>query len=108
MTGSLIGEDERFAYKPARSRLWEMCGSRWHARSEPGWWRRLPLEIRRWERSSAPSAAAEIPARSSVVSFVGGDVRLGKSIELDRPAGLQGKELEMKEQGLTRGHCDSH
>lgn len=29
MTGSLIGEDERFAYKRARSRLWEMCSSRW-------------------------------------------------------------------------------
>jgi hypothetical protein len=56
MTGSLIGEDERFAYKRARSRLWEMCGSRWHARSDPDWWRPLPLEIRRWERSSASEA----------------------------------------------------
>jgi peroxisome-assembly ATPase len=35
MTGSFTGEDERFAYKRASSRLWEMCGARWHARSEP-------------------------------------------------------------------------
>jgi protein AFG1 len=35
MTGSFTGEDEKFAYKRASSRLWEMCGARWHARSEP-------------------------------------------------------------------------
>lgn len=28
-TTALTGEDERFAYKRARSRLWEMCGRRW-------------------------------------------------------------------------------
>lgn len=31
-TSSFTGEDERFAYKRARSRLWEMCGGRWHGR----------------------------------------------------------------------------
>ena len=35
MTGSFTGEDEKFAYKRASSRLWEMCGARWHARAEP-------------------------------------------------------------------------
>ncbi|KAJ4511367.1 hypothetical protein HRR75_005293 [Exophiala dermatitidis] len=34
-TSALTGEDERFAYKRARSRLWEMCGRRW-------WDERLP------------------------------------------------------------------
>ncbi|KAL2400178.1 hypothetical protein ABEF93_006044 [Exophiala dermatitidis] len=34
-TSALTGEDERFAYKRARSRLWEMCGRRW-------WDQRLP------------------------------------------------------------------
>jgi protein AFG1 len=92
MTSSFTGEDERFAYKRARSRLWEMCGARWHARSESGWWRPLPVEVRRWERSSASS-----PMASQTASTVKGDVRLGESIELDRPAGLQGKELEEKE-----------
>lgn len=35
-TSALTGEDERFAYKRARSRLWEMCGRRW-------WDERLPM-----------------------------------------------------------------
>lgn len=48
-TGTFTGEDERFAYKRARSRLWEMCGKRWWARDEEGWWRPLAKEIRRWE-----------------------------------------------------------
>ena len=52
-TGSFTGEDERFAYKRARSRLWEMCGSRWWAREEEGWWRPVGKDVRRWEGSSA-------------------------------------------------------
>ncbi|KAE8445275.1 hypothetical protein EG329_013513 [Mollisiaceae sp. DMI_Dod_QoI] len=90
-TSSFTGEDERFAYKRARSRLWEMCGARWHARSEPGWWRPLPVEVRRWERGSS----APVAAKGS--QSVGGDVKLGESIELHRLAGLQGKEMEERE-----------
>ncbi|KAH6674111.1 AFG1-like ATPase-domain-containing protein [Halenospora varia] len=91
MTGSFIGEDERFAYKRAASRLWEMCGARWHARSDPNWWRPLPLEVRRWERSSTPTLkTVEQPSLAS-------DVRIGESVELDKPAGLQGKEIEERE-----------
>jgi hypothetical protein len=37
-TAAFIGEDERFAYKRARSRLWEMCGAWWWACEEPEWW----------------------------------------------------------------------
>lgn len=48
-TGAFTGEDERFAYKRARSRLWEMCGKRWWAREEEGWWRPLAKDVRRWE-----------------------------------------------------------
>ena len=48
-TGTFTGEDERFAYKRARSRLWEMCGRRWWARDEEGWWRPLGKEVRHWE-----------------------------------------------------------
>lgn len=92
MTSSFTGEDERFAYKRARSRLWEMCGARWHARDEPGWWKPLPVEVRRWERSSASS-----PLASQTTSTVKGDVKLGKSVELDKPAGLEGKLLEERE-----------
>ena len=55
-TGIFTGEDERFAYKRARSRLWEMCGARWWARQEEGWWRPVGKEVRRWETVSPTSA----------------------------------------------------
>ncbi|KAL8721117.1 MAG: hypothetical protein Q9225_002140 [Loekoesia sp. 1 TL-2023] len=58
-TGIFTGEDEKFAYKRARSRLWEMCGARWWAREEP-WWQPLRKEVRRWE-SDAVTNAAEQP-----------------------------------------------
>lgn len=91
MTSSFTGEDERFAYKRARSRLWEMCGARWHARSHPGWWRPLPVEVRRWERASSNSSSSQEPME------IKGDVKMGESNILDKPAGLQGKELEERE-----------
>ncbi|KAK5987124.1 AFG1-like ATPase-like protein [Cladobotryum mycophilum] len=47
-TSAFTGEDERFAYKRAISRLWELCGARWHARTGE-WWRPLPVEARHWE-----------------------------------------------------------
>jgi protein AFG1 len=46
-SGMFTGEDERFAYKRARSRLWEMCGRRWWDR-EGDWWR--PVDARSWEK----------------------------------------------------------
>ncbi|KIW37983.1 uncharacterized protein PV06_09960 [Exophiala oligosperma] len=62
-TSALTGEDERFAYKRARSRLWEMCGNRWWSQrtltddegeGENGtvmdWWRPIGREGRTWER----------------------------------------------------------
>ncbi|KAF2840576.1 hypothetical protein M501DRAFT_930614 [Patellaria atrata CBS 101060] len=48
-TAAFTGEDEKFAYKRAASRLWEMCGTKWWDR-EGDWWRPIPKEIRRWER----------------------------------------------------------
>jgi peroxisome-assembly ATPase len=45
---SLVGEDERFAYKRARSRLWEMCGERWWSRED--FWRPVEPKNRHWER----------------------------------------------------------
>ncbi|KAI9847141.1 MAG: hypothetical protein M1838_000998 [Thelocarpon superellum] len=51
--GTFTGEDERFAYKRASSRLWEMCSARWWARTEPGWWRPLPADVRRWETTAS-------------------------------------------------------
>ena len=96
MTSSFTGEDERFAYKRARSRLWEMCGARWHERVDLGWWRPLPLEVRRWERSYSGNLAT-----ASTSSSKESDVKIGRSIELDRPAGLQGKELKENEKDFV-------
>lgn len=62
-TDAYTGEDERFAYKRARSRLWEMCGSRWWARQEEGWWRPLSVEARSWEgdRRGTTTTTTNIP-----------------------------------------------
>ncbi|KAI9853287.1 MAG: hypothetical protein M1824_001454 [Vezdaea acicularis] len=62
-SAAFTGEDERFAYLRARSRLWEMCGRRWWAdrpvdRVEE-WWRPLPPSERAWERSKQDEAVAE-------------------------------------------------
>lgn len=52
----LIGEDEKFAYKRARSRLWEMCGERWwkarKGKEVEDWWRPMQKEARHWERGT--------------------------------------------------------
>lgn len=65
-TGSFTGEDERFAFKRARSRLWEMCGNRWWAREEEGWWRPVGKDVRRWEASSNPPAATVVEDSTSI------------------------------------------
>ena len=75
-TGAFTGEDEKFAYKRARSRLWEMCGRRWWARREQGWHRPLPVEVRRWERAVDEGVVAPEVAGSAVQ---GGDVGMGQS-----------------------------
>lgn len=58
-TGVYTGEDEKFAYKRARSRLWEMCGGRWWARGMEGegvgWWRPVELATRSWEGRRIPA-----------------------------------------------------
>ena len=87
------GEDERFAYKRAASRLWEMCSARWWARGAesalgagqeeeptdgPSWWRPIPQEIRRWEKhasldSAEPTPASDLrSAQAADISGVGG------------------------------------
>jgi protein AFG1 len=83
--GAFTGEDERFAYARATSRLWEMCGERWHAR-EGGWWSPLPVEARHWE-ASEPSKPLSI--EWSDLKVAKGDVKFGPSVELDGPVGLE-------------------
>lgn len=89
MTSSFTGEDEKFAYKRARSRLWQLCSASWNARAEPGWWTPVPVEVRRWERASSGSLRAK-----EAMLEARGDVKMGESVELDRPAGLTGRDLE--------------
>ncbi|KAI0881653.1 AFG1-like ATPase-domain-containing protein [Annulohypoxylon maeteangense] len=88
-TSAFTGEDERFAYKRATSRLWELCGTRWHARAGD-WWQPLPVEARHWERSP-PSKPQPSPRMES---FRGTDGFMGKSVEIDEPAGLQRLRIE--------------
>ena len=53
-TSTLTGEDERFAFRRAESRIWEMCGAKWWSERPVGqvqdWWRPVPIEERFWER----------------------------------------------------------
>lgn len=82
-TSAFTGEDERFAYKRATSRLWELCSAQWHARTGE-WWQPLPAEARHWEggQPSQPRRGIEgLPPRSSGEG-------IGESIEVEEPAGL--------------------
>ncbi|RYP44445.1 hypothetical protein DL768_009092 [Monosporascus sp. mg162] len=90
-TAAFTGEDERFAYKRAASRLWELCGAQWHARTGEGWWQPLPAEARHWERG--PSGGLEQRGRESGEK-TGGDAQMGPAVELDEPAGLQKLRVE--------------
>jgi len=77
-SGAFTGEDERFAYKRAQSRLWEMCGAKWWARNEADWHRPLPVDVRAWERSNAEKAVAEA---ASNVTAASSDVTMGDAQE---------------------------
>jgi peroxisome-assembly ATPase len=73
-TSALTGEDERFAYKRARSRLWEMCGRRWWDERMPSstedgvdelvprWWMPVHSSSRTWE---SPSTFTPTPTLTS-------------------------------------------
>lgn len=74
-TSAFTGEDERFAYKRAQSRLWEMCGAKWWGRMEEGWHRPLPVEVRRWQRSEPGSGLSP----TSAAGAGKGDVQAGRS-----------------------------
>ena len=81
---AFTGEDEKFAYKRARSRLWEMCGRKWWARSGEDWWQPLTPDARHWEwknntrRSEIDSASPRVVSSSTNVPVDqrGGDAKL--------------------------------
>ena len=82
-TGAFTGEDERFAYKRATSRLWELCSAQWHSRTGD-WWSPLPSDARHWE-----GAKATEPVRPGTGSASGSEITLGPSVEIEEPVGLE-------------------
>ncbi|OCL03602.1 hypothetical protein AOQ84DRAFT_433860, partial [Glonium stellatum] len=88
-TAAFIGEDERFAYKRARSRLWEMCGARWWP---------LPLAQRRWE---AP--VGEVSSAASLDQAVHGEG--GLAVEDGKGEGVGGsREVNEKQDEVLFRH----
>ncbi|KAF2809322.1 uncharacterized protein BDZ99DRAFT_571166 [Mytilinidion resinicola] len=65
-TAAFTGEDERFAVKRARSRLWEMCSARWWARGGPDWHRPVPRAIRKWEAGGEKTESMERGGEGSI------------------------------------------
>ena len=88
-TSAFTGEDERFAYKRAISRLWELCSARWHARTGD-WWQPLPLEARHWEGGAASQPLREREFDKKQDTGEG----MGESIDIDEMAGLSKYRIE--------------
>lgn len=83
-TGAFTGEDERFAYKRAISRLWELCGAQWHARTGE-WWQPLPVEARHWEGGSVSQPVGRDVAKQPEPGHGEG---VGESVVIEEAAGL--------------------
>ncbi|OLN82206.1 Lactation elevated protein 1 [Colletotrichum chlorophyti] len=94
-TAGFIGEDERFAYRRAASRLWELCSAAWHARGgEPhDWWTPIPRAARHWE-NAAPSTPLKyepsFPGKRST------DAVMGPSRPIDGPIGVEKLIIEKR------------
>ncbi|KAI8673810.1 hypothetical protein NCS55_00702300 [Fusarium keratoplasticum] len=88
-TSAFTGEDERFAYKRAISRLWELCSAQWHARTGE-WWQPLPVDARHWEGGPV-SQRIDHQIGASRLSMGEG---MGESLEVDEMAGLSKWSVE--------------
>ncbi|RBR13822.1 uncharacterized protein FIESC28_08029 [Fusarium coffeatum] len=86
---AFTGEDERFAYKRAISRLWELCSAQWHARTGD-WWQPLPLEARHWEGGTVTQRVEHQIGASRLSKEEG----MGQSLEVDEMAGLSKWRVE--------------
>ncbi|KAL1890016.1 hypothetical protein Cpir12675_005557 [Ceratocystis pirilliformis] len=97
-TGAFTGEDERFAYKRAASRLWELCSESWHTRKVP-WWRPLPKEARHWE-ASLPSTTTKGHKMDSAGLSKQREIVVGERVAVAEHAGLgrfAGKRAQQQE-----------
>lgn len=88
-TSTFTGEDERFAYKRAISRLWELCSVQWHARTGE-WWQPLPVEARHWEGGSVSQRLQHQVG----VDRLGSNEGVGERLEVDEMAGLSKWRVE--------------
>ncbi|KAH6609689.1 hypothetical protein Trco_003035 [Trichoderma cornu-damae] len=88
--GAFTGEDERFAYKRAASRLWELCSARWHARTGD-WWRPLAGEARHWEGGEASKPYRARPMERTRPNSA---EKMGESVEAEEVAGLSRRRIE--------------
>lgn len=91
--GAFAGEDERFAYKRATSRLWELCSAQWHARSGD-WWQPLPKDARHWE-GAEPTKLLSLSPSSAARS----EITMGPSIEVEEPARLERFRIAVLKKG---------
>ncbi|TEA22837.1 AFG1-like ATPase [Colletotrichum sidae] len=95
-TAAFTGEDERFAYRRAASRLWELCSAAWHARpGEPeAWWTPVPRAARHWE-DGAPTT----PRKDAPLPLGGrtSDAAMGASTPIDAPFGTDRLVIERRE-----------
>ncbi|CAM1500899.1 Fc.00g100610.m01.CDS01 [Cosmosporella sp. VM-42] len=82
-TSAFTGEDERFAYKRAISRLWELCSAQWHARTGD-WWQPLPVEARHWEGGEVSKQVDQTVGAYKRETGEG----MGESIDIEEVAGL--------------------
>ncbi|KFH41701.1 Lactation elevated protein-like protein [Hapsidospora chrysogenum ATCC 11550] len=98
-TSAFTGEDERFAYKRAISRLWELCSAQWHARTGD-WWQPLPVEARHWEGGQPSQPQRHVFGSSRGTSGEG----VGDRVEVEEPAGLS----KWRVQELVEQYQDKH
>ncbi|KAK3956789.1 AFG1-like ATPase-domain-containing protein [Pseudoneurospora amorphoporcata] len=97
---AFTGQDERFAYKRATSRLWELCSRQWHARQDEGWWQPLPQEARHWEGKevSKPLESPLVRLRMGPSEKEKTEITMGESTVVEEPVGLERFRVrEMKE-----------
>lgn len=94
--GIFTGQDEQFAYKRARSRLWEMCGKKWWneraGRDVREWWTPVRRDGRFWEKDTEKTAGL---LREAVHDLT---VKQGLAEpETSKPAGQNANNLTGKE-----------
>jgi len=108
-TKTFTGEDERFAYKRATSRLWELCSIRWHGNPTEQWWMPLPTEARHWEGGEVSRPLQD--AKDVMVRAAGkGEGFVGERV-LEGPMGLSKYVVErLKKEEVEQvgegGSCD--